>query len=391
MDKRLVPVVAVFAMLAVTAAIYAGFWFLAADTAKDVVRDWAEDRRAEGYQVWWSDMKTSGFPASVTLTLTEPQVRFPETEGGGGWAAPEVKVSARPWRPYRLLVTAPGEHVLNFVHDRRVYQTRTQAGEAVLTLDVDRTDGIEGGELALRSVRVDGLVPGGPVELASLDAALERNPGGRASVFERREETDTGIWAALDIDLRDLRLPGGLGLPVGGEGIDSFSLRSVIPREIPKGTDLRGRLRRWSDEGGVVEVERLTLVADPLSLGAVGTVALDDWLQPQAAFTAQLRGFFEALDQLEKQDVIRSRDASIAKVVLGAMAKQPPDGGPLALELPITIQESMLYLGPVALAQLPPLRWGGTAPPMRGEIKPGFEIDQDGRVVPNKPKVTAPE
>ncbi|SOD94835.1 DUF2125 domain-containing protein [Caenispirillum bisanense] len=389
MNNRILPAAAAVALIAVVAAIYAGLWVLAANAAKDAVRTWAEERRTEGYQVWWSEMKTTGFPSEVQLTLTEPQVRFPEADGGGGWAAPAVRITAKPWRPSHLTVTAPGEHVLNFVHDRRVYTTRSQAGEAALTLDVDGA-GVEGGALAVRSLRIDGLAPGGPVELASLDAVFEPNPGGRASVYERQEERDTGIWAAFDVTLKDLRLPRDLALPIG-DGIDELTLRSIIPHALPDGVDLRGRLRQWSDEGGVVEVERLTLVADPLSLGAVGTVALDSWLQPQAAFTTQLRGFFEALEQLEKKGIIRARDASIAKVVLGAMAKQPPDGGPLALELPLSIQERMLYLGPVALLQLPPLRWGGDAPPGPGEIKPGFDIGPDGKVVPRKPKITAPQ
>ncbi|WP_343866107.1 DUF2125 domain-containing protein [Caenispirillum bisanense] len=390
MNNRLVPLAAAFALLAVLAAIYTGLWFLAADTAKQAVRSWADQQRAQGYQVYWSDMQTTGFPARVVLTVSDPQLRFPADQGGGGWAAPVLRVMVEPWKPRTLVFTAPGEHVTNFVANRRVFATRTNAGSGVLTLVVSRDGQVEEGSLALRSVRVDGLADTGPLELASLDLALIRNPGGRASIFERKEASDTGIWAALDGTLRDLRLPRGLGLPFG-DTIDEATLRSVIPRQIPPGSDIRSRLRQWSEAGGVMEVERLTLVARPLSLGAVGTVALDDWLQPQAAFSAQLRGFFEALDQLERAGTIRSRDASIAKVVLGAMAKQPPDGGPLALELPVSVQERMLYLGPVALMQLPPLRWGGDAPPGRGEIKPGFEIGREGEVTPTPPKITAPK
>ncbi|MCA1972037.1 MAG: DUF2125 domain-containing protein, partial [Caenispirillum sp.] len=88
MNNRILPAAAAVALIAVVAAIYAGLWFLAANAAKDAVRTWAEERRAEGYQVWWSEMKTTGFPSEVQLTLTEPQVRFPEADGGGGWAAP---------------------------------------------------------------------------------------------------------------------------------------------------------------------------------------------------------------------------------------------------------------------------------------------------------------
>lgn len=380
MSSRVKAVLALAVLLTVLAGGYGGFWLLAANTAEDALLRWAEARRAEGYQVYWGDMGTTGFPAAMRLTVTDPQVRFPEAEGGGGWAAPVVHVTAHPWSPRTLKITAPGEHRANFVADRRVYQTRAQAGEAALTLEVTRQGEPEAGDIHLRALEVHGLAPAGPLRLASLDAAVVHNPGGGASLFERTEARDTGIHGAIDIDLRDLSLPPGLTLPIG-DSIDEARLQAVMVGDLPPGSDLKGRLRRWQDAGGTVEIDRLTLAAAPLRLGAVGTATLDDWLQPQVALTAQIRGFFEMLDRLESQGVLRPRDVSIAKVVLGVMATQPPDGGPAALELPVTVQERMLYLGPVALTELPPLRWGGTAPPGPGEIKPGFEIDSEGRVV----------
>lgn len=380
MTSRFAPLFAGLALLTVIAGGYSAAWLLAADTARDAVRDWADDQREKGYAVMWGALETTGFPGAVKVVLRDPQVRFPETDGGGGWASPGLTISARPWNPSELTVDAAGEHFVNFVSGNRVYTTRTQAGRAIAVVDLAKDGGLSSGSLDLADLRTEGLSGAAAVELGTLKAAFEHNPGGRASLFERTEAHDTGTFGALSVDLRDLRLPPDAALPTG-RMLQEVTLRAVVTEDLPDGPNLKARLRAWQENGGTMEVDRLTVAAGPMRIGAVGTATLDDWLQPQVALTAQIRGFFEALERLEDQGVIRPRDASVAKVVLGVMAKQPPDGGPAALDLPITIQERMFYLGPVALAQLPPLRWGFNAPPGPGEIKPGFEINQDGRVV----------
>lgn len=380
MTSRYTPLFAGFALLSVLSAGYAAAWLLAADNARDAVRDWAQDRREKGYEVMWSALETSGFPGTVTVTLRDPQVRFPEDQGGGGWASSVLSVWAKPWAPNRLTITAGEEHLVNFVSGGRVYTTRTTADAATAVVDITRDGGLSYGRIDLAGVRTEGVSQLAAVELGGLTAAFEHNPGGRASLFERTEARDTGTFGALSLDLRDLQLPPDAALPTG-RLLQEATLKAIVTQDLPDGPNLKARLRQWQENGGTMEVDRLTLAAGPMRLGAVGTMTLDDWLQPQAALTAQLRGFFEALDDLERQGVIRSSDASIAKVILGGMSTRPPDGGPRALALPITVQERMLYLGPVALMHLPPMRWGFDAPPGPGEIKPGFEIDADGRVL----------
>lgn len=379
MSNRYTPVVALLIGVAVLVGGWGVAWKIAASRARDAVTTWAERQRAEGMGVHWSEMTTDGFPSRVVLTLRDPQVRFPASAGGGGWAAPVLSVSAAPWAPRHLTITAPGEHLANFVADGQVFQTRTTAAQARLELELDDDGSVLAADAALADLRTEGLLPGGPVTLDALAADFVHNPGGAASFLGRREETETGVYAALSATLTGLTLPQAVATPLGSR-VQTAELSAAMTGDLPAGESLRERVRGWSEEGGTVEIDRLRVVADPLSLAAAGTLTLDKWLQPQMALSSQIRGFFEALDVLVEKDLIRGRDASIAKVVLGVMAKQPPDGGPAALELPITVQERMLYLGPVALAKLPPLRWGGQAPPGPGEIKPGFEIGRDGEI-----------
>jgi hypothetical protein len=46
-----------------------------------------------------------------------------------------------------------------------------------------------------------------------------------------------------------------------------------------------------------------------------------------------------------------------AKVVPGAMARKPKDGGPAGLNLVITLQNRKVFAGPVALLKLPTIHW----------------------------------
>ena len=113
----------------------------------------------------------------------------------------------------------------------------------------------------------------------------------------------------------------------------------------------------WRDDGGTVELERLVLEWGPLELEASGTLALDPAMQPIGSLTAEIRGYAETLDALVQAGAAPPRDAAIAKVVLNLLAKTPPDGGPPVLTVPLTAQDGRLFVGPVALLELPPIEW----------------------------------
>jgi len=85
-------------------------------------------------------------------------------------------------------------------------------------------------------------------------------------------------------------------------------------------------------------------------------VALDAAMQPIGAFTARIEGFFETVDALRENGIIRPRDAVTAKMVLGVLAKRN-EAGRLSLAVPLTLQDRRLYAGPVPLIEVPPVSW----------------------------------
>ena len=112
----------------------------------------------------------------------------------------------------------------------------------------------------------------------------------------------------------------------------------------------------WRDAGGALEVTSLGLSYGPLNMLGDGTVALDRDGQPEGAFTAHLTGFPEAIDAFRKAGLMTRRDADTAQVVLGLLARGPL-GGPRTLDVPLTLQDRTVSLGPVALFRLKPVDW----------------------------------
>ncbi|MBY0430081.1 MAG: DUF2125 domain-containing protein, partial [Rhodospirillales bacterium] len=162
---------------------------------------------------------------------------------------------------------------------------------------------------------------------------------------------------AFSIEAEALDLPPAPGLVLGRK-VASVQAKGEVKGQIPKGP-LPAALDHWREQGGTVEVERLGVHWEPLHLTAGGSLALDQELQPIAAFSASVQGFFETVDAFQNAGLVRARDASMAKVVLGMMAKTPPGGGAPMLTVPLTVQNGILSAGPAVLGPVPRLAWPG--------------------------------
>jgi hypothetical protein len=120
-----------------------------------------------------------------------------------------------------------------------------------------------------------------------------------------------------------------------------------------------------------------------MRLAAAGSLRLDEAMQPEGTLNARISGFMRAIDTLHEQALVRGRDATMAKVLLGGMARPAPDGT-RRLEVALVVRDSALWAGPVQLMALPRLPWGPPPGSLGAEgLRPGFSIDRQGNVVPN--------
>lgn len=115
-------------------------------------------------------------------------------------------------------------------------------------------------------------------------------------------------------------------------------------------------LSAWRRDGGLVELRTIFLDWPPLRFDGEGTLALDKRLQPLFAGTAKAGGLFETLDRLGDKGMVRRQDALLLRAALTMLAKPGADGR-AEIQLPVTVQDGALWLGPVAAMTLPEIVW----------------------------------
>jgi len=313
------------------------YWFSAAAEIRGGIDRWAEDRRAKGWTVELGEPSITGFPFRLDLFLQTPVLAGPGNQWR--WEMPNARATARPWALTDIEMSFPGVHTL----------TTKKQPFALMLSGADGELKIRSGNPQLLLVRlagVDWVEPGGVrAQIDTLSIRLEEG----ASVDRESANGTTGLGIA--IDARKVILPDAWKPPLG-TGLNRLSVDAVAigPFE-PRGT-LPAALARWRDAGGALEVRAFALDWESLSLRGDGTFALDENLQPQGAMAAEIDGVEKTSDALIAAGVIDARTAFAAKVANRALSF---GGGPA--RLPVSIQRQRLYLGPVPLFRLKPVRW----------------------------------
>ncbi len=338
MSRRTILATVVAAAILAAAGGYAAWWFSLADGIRDGVDRWAQARRADGWRVSHDGLSITGFPGPLRIHVAAPRLARP---GAFDWQAPFLDAEVSPLAPERVRIDAAGSHSLALAADGRPLALEIDARHAIAELLLDRRGRLRDLDASLRDVATR-EVGGDSVTADLLRVGLSRP--------ETAPADHRATSLAFDVAAEGVHLPRPAA-PGFGQRIGLAAVRGRIqgPAE---------SLAGWRDSGGTVEIERMAIEWQPLQLAAEGTLALDARMQPMLAMTASLRGFAETVDALAAAGVVRPKDAGPVKLVLGLMAKQPEGGGAPAIEVPVSIQEGRLYLGPAAIAEVPDVPWG---------------------------------
>lgn len=340
---RLLPVAAgIVGGLAVAAAGYTGYWLVAAGEIGERIEAWAEVQRARGLEVESAGTRVAGFPLRFDVTLSEPRVR--DTENGWGWEAAALRARMRPW-DFGEVTVFPDRHNVLRVRDgsewRRI-DWRTDDGRLVLRLDGTRR--VHGAALELRGVSVEGVWRRGAARVESLRASGALAEGG---------EGDEAFRVILA--MRDLALPDDLGEELG-ETLAFLDIDARVVGPLGGGERAGEAVVAWRDAGGTLELDDFRVRWGPLGIESNGTVALDGEMRPTGALTADIIGYGDVIDALIMSNLIPLGDAFIAKVAFNLLADKPEDGGlPVLRGIPVTAQDGTLFVGPVKVADMPPL------------------------------------
>ena len=331
------------AFVAAILASYTGFWFIAAGEIRGAVENWAEERRAEGYEVSFARPEISGFPLLFRVDFADPALALPEH--GWSWRGEALQVVAPPCNPYRVRFHLSGRHELSFFQDGQwaeYFGAAEQVSASFAFDDEGRTAALE---LEISNLEIGGETLPGP---ARVERLWILGPLDRPADPDHRTEV-----AELSIRLANLSLPPGTNRGLGDE-IERLSLEVSLKGPLPDG-ELGEALRHWRDAGGTVELEMLAIRWGPVGLEADGTLALDHLMRPLGALTVKVIGYGDVIDALVKNGIVPLGEAFIYKVAFDLIARKPEAGGPPVLTVPLTVQDGGLSVGPMTILDLPPL------------------------------------
>lgn len=334
-------------VLVVAVAGYTWWWFEAASQVQRGFARWADARRATGWTVDYV-LSVSGYPFALIATIDQP--RIVAESGKWRWQGPRIVSRAAPWRVSEVTVEFPGTHVIALPATGP--EMTVTANKANGAADVSVAGAIENITAEIRDATLKSP------ELGSFHAdriALRASQAPPGAQMEAGSPTPPP-GPAVVLEIARLVLPDAARGALG-QTVERATLNAQLTGRIPPGRKLAEAITAWRDDGGTLEIRELSGIWGPLTIAAAGTLALDGNMQPQGALNARARGFNETVDALVKSGLVRPRVGATVKLGLGVLAKQPQGGGPPEITVPITAQNSWIYLGPVGLLPIPTLVW----------------------------------
>lgn len=322
-------------------------WTMAARHIGARFVEWTKAQEEAGLSVAYDSFDVRGWPFGWRAVVEKPSLKGAGA-AGWAWSGDRFVASVDPRNLSRVAFRLAGVHTASFGAGDLATKLAMRAARPEGALAFDRAGRVTRLDLDLEALelRVDDAPE--PLQARALAATLvplrPDNP-------DHRTET-------LDLKLRaaGVRLPAPVpALAALGRDVASAEIDARVKGRIA-GTKLAEALAIWRDDGGTLDVEKLSIAWGPLLLDADATLALDDSNRPMGAATARIAGFVETLDALAGAGAIRPTVAAGLKIALTLMARQDPSAGnrPRAT-IPMTAQDGTFSVDRFRLFAIPPL------------------------------------
>lgn len=300
------------------------------------IRTGADDLRQKGYVVSFSNIKISGNPLSVEAILENPRLKDPH--GLIDWEGQEIKISMRPWEPYTLNFSFPGDQKVTLPQNPSlplgVLHLKCTKGVLQLTPK---------GQLENVTVTVDHLasfLKGQPQTLSLKDFYLHVNQ--MTDPLNLKISLSTQL---INIDKLLNKEPRNHPFTVSFVA-DLSGFKSQFP--FPKS------LAEWRDGGGVIEVRQLKVDWPPILAEFEGTLTLDEAMYPLGSFTSRISGYRNAINDMVELGWVKKKKGALALFMLD-LVSSTDEKGEKYLKAPITLQNKRLSIGPAPLLKLSPI------------------------------------
>ena len=321
--------------------LYTYAWYLGANKLEMAIIDQVEILEEKGYRVAYGAIRVKGFPMTINLEIDDVLIEAP------------APVSAA------LTITGTLHGYATIMDPTHVDFEANEGIEIKTSLLGDENNTM------LKSRALSSHMPL-PMPLKDFDVTFH----------------DVHVGA---IDLKSETLTLGLELHESDRALDvySFKMTHIDPGEklvagLPQIIDhiqaqlsLRGRIHvdipldqvveKWYETNGSADIALCSIQWGDLKIDANGTFALDEGLQPLAAFSAEIYGLDEILEKLKELGFIHENLLPLLKTSLGFFkekkSKDVPYSKDVHHKIAITLQDNDVVIGSIPVIKYPPINW----------------------------------
>ncbi len=323
------------------------YWRIVVERLRAGYQDWIRTSVHQGWEISSGVFSIGGWPWAATIAIPEVILRHAGSTLPGNLevAAEGVTLSVSLFRPANLLISMSGPVHLRAFATPDLLVTSEENWISVPLVD---------GDLGTINLHATGL------HLEPAIGAWHATVGllnSQAKVVENLKILRSEPAMHFSASAEAIVLPPLLNWPLG-RNISSLSLDGVLNGPLPETRDVTGWAEAWRDAGGSLAISHLALGWGPLGLTSSATLALDDQLQPMGSGNGRIVGYAPTLDRLAAAGSLTKSAATAAKAMLSLMAGPGGESdGPLAVDVPLTLQYRTLSMRQVPLVRLPELDW----------------------------------
>ena len=150
-------------------------------------------------------------------------------------------------------------------------------------------------------------------------------------------------------------LPDNLYAPLG-QKIQFLSIHFPITAKVPIKFDHKS-FNQWQETGGSINFQDFRINYGPLYITGNGAVTLNKRLQPEGAFSLSVTGVSKAIDIMANRGLISPKDTILIKIAIKIFAKNKSQDDLENLEISLTVQDGLLYAGPIPVLKIPIITW----------------------------------
>lgn len=318
---------------------YTYLWYLSANKLEMALVDQVKALEEKGYRIAYGAIRVKGFPFNINLEIDDPILEAP------GPVAASLSFSGT-LHGYASIFSPT---TVDFVANHDVEIKTTLLGEDNDT--VLRASGLTA-HMPLPNPFKDFTVTFREPHIGAVDIKAQT-----LSLGFKLHESDHALnlysFEMTEID------PGKKLVSSFPQTIKSLKAQLSLKGKVRVDVPLETALASWYDSEGTLDIGTLSMTWGDLKVDLNGTVALDQALQPLAAFSAEIYGLNEILAKLSELGFIHKNILPFLKASLNFLKESKKDEAEQSIyhKVSVTLQDNDVVIGSIPVVKFPPINW----------------------------------